>query len=156
MKLIIIGASLSGKTTLVNFLRTKNIDCSDIDEELTSLNGGVYPTDIDLKHNDLVPKIITKVITGPEIIFFSNTDYFTLDNLRLAKSNGFKIYQLSLNLSELNIRNKNRIEKDGSEDMSMWLEDMVDYQLDLQKTGLVDQVLDATLPVEKLATFIRG
>jgi guanylate kinase len=156
MKLIIIGASLSGKTTLVNFLRTKKIDCSEIDEELTSINGGIYPTDIDLKHNDLVPKIITKVITSPDIIFFSNTDYFTLDNLRQAKTNGFKIFQLNINLAELNIRNKNRVEKDGYEDMSMWLEDMVDYQFDLQKAGLVDQVLDATLPVEKLAAFIRN
>lgn len=156
MKLIIIGASLSGKTTLVDYLRTKNIDCTEIDEELTSLNGGTYPTDIDLKHNELIPKIIAKVIASSDIIFFSNTDYFTLDNLRQAKSHGFKIFQLNINLSELNARNKIRVDKEGYEDMSIWLEDMVDYQFDLQKSGLVDQVLDATLPVEKLATFIRN
>ena len=155
MKTIVIGASLSGKTTLVKYLREHHIDCSEIDEELTIQNGGSYPTDIDQKHHELIPKIIADVIAAKDILFFSNTDYFTLDDLRQARTAGFKIYQLDIGLPELTKRNKQRVEQEGYEDMSPWLDDMVDYQNELKKSGLVDKSLDATLPVEKLAKEIQ-
>ncbi|MBI2464702.1 hypothetical protein HYV64_01035 [Candidatus Shapirobacteria bacterium] len=155
MKIIVIGASLSGKTTLVRYLQEHNINCSEIDEELTTLNGGSYPTDVDKKHHELVPKIVADIIARPDVLFFTNTDYFTLDDLRLARASGFKIYQLDISLSELIKRNKRRIEGGKYEDMSPWLEDMVDYQNELKKTGLIDKSIDATQPVEKIAKEIK-
>ncbi len=155
MKTIVIGASLAGKTTIVKHLRSQHIDCIEIDEELTRLNGGTYPTDIDKKHGELVPKIVADVVAQKEILFFTNTDYFTLDDIRHAKTLGFKIYQLDISLPELIRRNKHRVESEGYEDMSLWLEDMVDYQNELKKIGLIDKSVDATLPVEKIANEIK-
>lgn len=155
MKIIVIGASLSGKTTLVRYLQSQNINCSEIDEEITILNGGSYPTDIDKKHLELVPKIITDILSRPDVLFFTNTDYFTLEDLRKAKTTGFKIYQLDISLAELIKRNKVRVEVEKYEDMTPWLEDMVDYQNELKKIGLIDKSIDATLPTEKIAKEIK-
>lgn len=155
MKIIVIGASLSGKTTLVRHLQSRNISCSEIDEELTIMNGGSYPTDINQKHLEMVPKIIADVLNRQDVLFFTNTDYFTLDDLRKAKVSGFKIYQLDISLPELAKRNKERIEGGKYEDMTPWLEDMVDYQNELKKIGLIDKTIDATLPVEKIANEIK-
>jgi len=77
MKLIIIGASLSGKTSLVRQLRSiTDLPISEIDEELTEKNGGTYPTDTKYKHKVLAPQIIADVIKRDKSVFFTNTDYF--------------------------------------------------------------------------------
>ena len=57
MKAIIIGASLSGKTTVIRELRKiSKIPISEIDEKLTEMNGGTYPADSNYKNNILAPK----------------------------------------------------------------------------------------------------
>lgn len=155
MKLIVIGASLSGKTTLVRHLRsTSNQQISEMDEELTKINGGQYPLDIDLKHRTLVPKVIDKVLSSDDIIFFTNTDYFDLSDLRKAKQKGFKIVQLEISFIDLQKRNEARAQSEGYDDLKDWLPDMVDYQKDLQGTKLVDTVINATLPTEAIAKKI--
>jgi hypothetical protein len=73
-----------------------------------------------------------------------------LDDLRQARSLGFKIFQLELTLPELIKRNL----ASGNDTLTPWLEDMIDYQNELKKSGLIDKSLDATLPIEKLAKEI--
>ena len=143
MKTIIIGASLSGKTTLVEYFRSQKIDCIDIDNQLSL-------SDNEKKYSEVIPKIITDIFAKNEILFFTHTDYLTLDDLRQARSLGFTIFQLELTLPELIKRNT----LSGSEELTPWLEDMIDYQNELKKIGLIDKSLDATLPVEKLAKEI--
>ena len=47
-KSLIIGSSLTGKTTLVKYLRDNlNMEVQEIDEELNRLNGGKFPTDME-------------------------------------------------------------------------------------------------------------
>jgi hypothetical protein len=127
MKTIVIGASLSGKTTLASH----------------------FPMSIDIneEYSDNVPKIIDETLNKKDVLFFINTDYIMLDDLRRAKSLGFKIVQLELTLSELQKRNTNP-------DLNQWLEDMIDYQNELKKIGLVDKSIDATLPVEQIAKLL--
>ncbi|PIZ65874.1 hypothetical protein COY14_01495 [Candidatus Roizmanbacteria bacterium CG_4_10_14_0_2_um_filter_36_9] len=153
VKAIIIGPSLSGKTTLVRHLR-KNTDLfvAEIDEELTKLNNGDYPTDDKYKHEVLAPKVIENVLARDEILFFTNTDYFTVDNLKAARTKGFKIVLLSLNLNDLIKRNETRVKEEGYSDLSQWLEGMVEYQTKIEKLGLVDIILDASLSTEKIAS----
>lgn len=152
MKAIIIGPSLSGKTTLVRYLR-KNTDFSiaEIDEELTRLNKGEYPSDDKYKHEVLAPQVIDSVLDEDNILFFTNTDYFRVEDLKTAKNRGFKIVQLKLDLEELERRNKLRVEKEGYSDLSQWLKGMVDYQRKISEQGLVDLTLDASLPTEGIA-----
>lgn len=145
MKLIIIGPSLSGKTTLVRYLRQNtDFNVSEIDEELTKLNGGKYPNDNEYKHNLLVPKIIEKLLKLENIVFFTNTDYFTHTDLSRAKSLGFKIIQLDISLSELKKRNIKRVKEDGYNDLSQWLAGMLKYQQEISEAGLLDLKIDAT------------
>ena len=71
-----------------------------MDEELTKLNNGKFPTDAGHKHENLAPKIIKNLLNKKNVLFFTNTDYFSVDELRETKDKGFKIIQLELNLDE--------------------------------------------------------
>lgn len=151
MKIIVIGTSLSGKTTIVRYLRSATkLNISEIDEELTNLNGGQYPTDIYNKNDVLVPKIIEKILSLDNIIFFTNTDYFTVEVLKKAKNKGFKIFQLKLDFYELNKRNVIRIKDEGYEDLSRWFNDMLEYQQTVKDAGLVDKVIDANKSIKEI------
>ena len=141
MKAIVIGSSLSGKTTIVRKLRAEGItSILEIDEELTRMNGGVYPDNIDYKHNFLVPQIVSKILGRNNIIFFTNTDYFSLQDLRIAKDKGFKILLISVDLNELQRRNKLRVENEGYEDLGKYLEGMVEYLNIVKKSGLAHAI----------------
>jgi len=156
MKGIVIGASLSGKTTVARYLRSNtSVSVSEMDEELTKLNNGKYPTDVEHKHKNLAPKVIKDLLNREDILFFTNTDYFSLDNLREAKDKGFKIIQLELDLDELNTRNKNRIENEGYDGLSEWLEGLVVYQEKIRNAGVVDIVIDASQSVKKISEEIQ-
>ncbi len=151
-KAIVIGTSLSGKTTLIKYLRSKtNLMLSEIDEELTLLNNGEYPSDDDYKKNVLTPKVISKIISEDDIVFFTNTDYFSIDDLTNAKKNGVQIIQLKLSLEMLRERNRLRVQNEGYADLSQWFEGMLKYQDEIRSAGLVDFVIDANQPIEEVA-----
>jgi len=156
MKGIVIGASLSGKTTVARYLRANtNISVSEMDEELTQLNSGKYPINIKRKHKSLAPKIIKDLLNRENVLFFTNADYFSLNDLRKAKNKGFKIIQLELSLNELNKRNKNRVKSEGYDDLNEWLEGMVIYQEKIRNAGVVDIIIDASISVEKISEKIQ-
>jgi predicted kinase len=143
MKTIVIGPSLSGKTTLVKQLRsTTNLPISEIDEELTRLNNGEYPSDSDYKNRVLVPHIVQQILSQNEIIFFTNTNYFSIDDLKLARQKGFKIVVLSLSLEELQKRNISRVKNEGYADQSQWFAGMLKYLQQIIDEGVVDKVID--------------
>lgn len=152
MKAIIIGTSLSGKTTLIRYLRENTqFPLLEVDEELTRVNNGVYPKDEKHKHTVLIPQIIEDILGRNEVVFFTNTDYFTLEDLGSAQKNGFHIVQLSLDLTELQKRNKFRVENENYSDLSQWLEGMINYQITIKEKGLVDKVIDAKQTTENIA-----
>ena len=153
MKAIVIGTSLSGKTTLVRFLKEKtDFPLIEVDEELTRANSGTYPLDNKQKHTVLIPKIIKRVLNSNDIVFFTNTDYFTFEDLATARRNGFFIIQLSLDSEQLLKRNKFRVENEGYSDLSQWLERMVNYQTAIREKRLVDNIIDASQSTEEIAT----
>ena len=153
MKAIIIGTSLSGKTTLVRYLRTKTkFPLLEIDEELTRINNSEYPIDNELKHNILIPQIVKNILSRDNVVFFTNTDYFTPEDLENARKNGFQIAQLFLDLNELQKRNKFRMENEGYSDLSQWLEGMVNYQIMIKERGLIDKVIEANQTTENMAS----
>ena len=157
MKIIVIGPSLSGKTTLVKELRKNtNLLISEIDEELTALNGGEYPSDIDHKNNVLLPQVIKKILNQKELIFFTNTNFFSEKDLKNAKNLGFKIIQLNVDYQELLNRNSNRIKTENYQDSSPWLKGMLAYQKDIQEKGLVDAVIDANKPISEIIDRLKN
>jgi len=71
MKAIVIGASLSGKTTLISHLRKNfKLPFSEIDEELTRVNNGKYPEDSEYKVEVLAPGIVSDILHREDIVFF--------------------------------------------------------------------------------------
>lgn len=160
MKAIIIGTSLSGKTTLVNHIHSKsNLPLLEMDEELTRANNGKYPDDVKYKNEVLAPQIINDILNREEIVFFTNTDYFTDEALKIAKGKGFKIIQLEVSLNELKKRNKVRVQKESRDDWSRWFEGMLKYQKDIKGKGLVDKIIDMNRPIKDavmdLLTFLE-
>ena len=130
MKAIIIGTSLSGKTTLIRYLRSHTqLPLLEIDEELVRVNNGEYPN----------------------IVFFTNTDYFSVESLTEARAKGFKIIQLNLDADKMRERNESRIKNEGYDDLSQYFEGMVKYQAEIREKHLVDTVIDAEKPVEAIA-----
>lgn len=103
------------------------------------------------KHSVLAPQIIKEVLNTDNIIFFTNTDYFTHSDLQTAHQKGFKILQLFLDLEALQKRNTARVQQEGYTDLSQWLEGMVHYQKELQKKRLVDKVIRADKSIETIA-----
>ena len=151
-KAIIIGASLSGKTTLIRYLRQHtDLPVLEIDEEVLRLNNNSWPTDDEYKKNVLTPKIIHELEGRNDVVFFTNSDYFDEKTLVQLKKAGFRIIQLSLSLKELRRRNLQRVKEENYQDMSPWLEGMVKYQRNIESRGLVDITLPADQPTETLA-----
>ncbi len=157
-RVIIIGPSGSGKTTLANNIRSQNNTLSvlEMDELLVQENGGTYPVDADIKHKDLAPKIINKVLDQEKIVFLTNTDYFSHEDLIAARKKGFKVIQLSLGEEELKKRIKDRTQNDGYEDQSVWIQGMLKYQEDIERKNLVDKVIDASRPTKDLTKDVLG
>ena len=154
MKAIIIGTSASGKSTAMKYIvENYNLSVSEIDEELIKINNGKYPTDNEDKHNVLVPQIISNIL-NQEIIFFTNTDYFTVEDLKNARAKGFKILQIYADIKTLKERNKYRVDVLGWNDLSMYFEGMIEYQHEMQKAGVIDKVIDSKQPVEKVVEEI--
>jgi len=155
MKGIVIGSSLSGKTSLIKYFRKNtNLQVQEIDEEIKDRSGGKWPTDDVYRFKVLGQKIIDDALGSDDIIFFTNTDYFTDNNLKVARKKGFKVIQLYLDLDELEKRNKYRIKYEGYDDFSKWLKSMLGYQERIKSEGHVDKIIAANKPVEKIAKEI--
>ena len=152
-KALIIGVSLTGKSTLIRYLRKTNASfpVQEIDEELERLNGGSYPKDDTYKNTILAPQIKNEILNKENILFFTNAHYFTFEDLEKARSKGFKIIQLSLDKVELERRNTYRMAHEGYEDHSHWLDAMLAYQKEISEKGLVDTVIETNKSVEKIA-----
>ncbi len=152
-KVIIIGASTTGKTTLIKYLR-ENTDFAleEIDEVLTRMNNGTYPKDGDYRHKVLQPKIVTELLGQQgDIVFFTNTNVFSIENLEQARKLGFLIIQLLLSKELMGIRNRHRIEHEGYDDVSMYFKYMIAYQEELMHKRVIDKAIDANQPVEIIA-----
>jgi hypothetical protein len=156
-KVIVIGASTVGKSTLLKYLKgSTKLPIDESDDVLTAMNGGVYPEDNDYKMNVLAPKMIDDVLGRDEVIFFSNTHYFTEEDLKKAQERGFRIIQLVVDKEEMIKRNRYRKEFEGYDDLSKYFDDMISYQKEIYEKGLVDAVIDTNTSVEVIAVeFLR-
>lgn len=128
-KAIIIGTSVSGKSAMVRYLRKiTNLPVAEADETLTEMNGGVYPKDSTYKMEKLAPKLVQDILNKEEIIYFTNTHYFTSASLKEAHRRGFFIIQFLLDQKKMKIRNTYRIIHEGYEDLSKYFTSMLKYQ----------------------------
>lgn len=154
-KLLVIGPSTSGKTTIMNYLKMVTDETiSESDDELIRLNEGTYPTDTAYKMLVLVPQMVSLVLSKSHGIFFTNTNYFTADDLRKARKSGFRILQLVLPRGEMEKRNSERVKNNGYDDLSGYFDEMLAYMTDIKERKLVDKEINALQPVEKITEQI--
>ena len=137
MKTIVLYHSLFDAATLIDHLQSKKVDCQSIDTQ-------IQKGDLSDKYDVQIPKIFTDTLAQKEIILFSDQDYLTPSDLRKARESGFKIFLLEFSLAELTKR-------DQKGELSLWLNDDVDFQNELKRSGLIDKSIDATLPVDQIA-----
>lgn len=152
-KAIIIGPPLVGKTTLVNYLREHtNFLILELDEELFKLNNGTWPADEEYRNKVLVHKVVDDIKIMDKVIFF--TTYFSIDDLKKAKENKFKIIQLMLDKSELIKRNAERMQNKGELDAAEALKENLKLQDDINNAGVFDKIIYTNKPVEDIASEI--
>jgi GTPase SAR1 family protein len=144
-KLIVIGVSTAGKTTLVRHLRDEyQADVLEFDEELIGRNGGSYPFDVDYRRSVIVPIIQEDILSRSSVVFFTNPYCFTVEQIEWARKNGFQIVELLLDREEMLRRNQRRIEEEGYGDHSPYLDEMIEHQTALSDRGLIDKSIDAS------------
>ena len=151
-KVIIIGASTVGKTTLLKYLK-ENIDLpiDESDDVLIAMNGGVYPRENEYKMNELAPRMVNDLLDQDEIVFFTNTHYFSKTDLIIARDKGFKIFYLVLSREKMVERSKFRQKYEGYEDHTKYFDEMLAYQKDILDSGLVEAAIDADRSIEMIA-----
>lgn len=157
MHVIIIGASTTGKTTIAKHLGQElpELPIQEADAILTNLNGGAYPQDTELKMKKLAPTMVKQVLAQPEIIFFTNTDYFTIQDLAAARNDSFRVVLLQLAKKKMLERNQQRVAEDGYDDLSSYFDSMLDYQQKIIDAEMVDQIVDCDQTIEKVVAQIK-
>lgn len=118
------------------------------------LNGGEYPQDIEYKEKILRPKLEERIRQADELVFL--TSYCNPKLLEELKSRGYKIFQLELSDEEFQRRNKKRMEEHGYDDANTWAKEVFRFHEEIRESGLVDKVIDATMPTEEIAREIMA
>lgn len=157
MKVIIIGASTTGKTTILKKLAAtmSQLPLQEADEVLTKLNGGTYPQDSQVKMTGLVPIMVQQILRSKQIIFFTNTDYFTIQDLTNVKNTGFTIILLNLPKANMLQRNKKRVLREGYDDLSQYFDSMIRYQESVINAGLIDKVINANQSIDNILSELQ-
>jgi hypothetical protein len=151
-KLIVVGVSTAGKTTLVRHLRDEyQADVLEFDGELIRRNGGSYPFDVDYRRGVIVPIIQKDILSRSSVVFFTNPYCFTVEQIEWARKNGFRIVELLLDREEMLRRNSQRMEHEGYGDHSPYLDEMIEHQTALSVRGLIDKSIDASRPTAVIA-----
>ncbi|MFZ2199345.1 MAG: hypothetical protein WAV40_00980 [Microgenomates group bacterium] len=150
MKILVIGASTTGKTTLIKHLLSKapELPIQEADDVLTSLNGGTYPVDSQRKHEVLAPKMVKQILNQKSIIFFTNAHYFKLKDLIEARRRSFMIILLKLPRGIMLTRNINRVKHEGYDNLAQYFDDMLRYQDKVLEVKLVDAIIDTNRPID--------
>jgi len=142
-KLIVLGAPLTGKTTLTKKLReTVTIPVLDFDEELMKLNNGKYPANYPTLNEQLRSEIIKTISVMNEVIFFAFE--IDLDAIQNMKLNGFNIVQLTAPYDVLEKRNKERLKNDPDNDAFQYVLKNIEYQKTVSGARLVDKTIDTS------------
>jgi len=152
-KLIIVGASTSGKSTLMRYLRQHtDLVVAEMDEEIVKLNKGRWPTDDDYRNTVLVPKITEKIIGMDEVVYISS--YVPDELVKKAKRKGFKIALLEVGLEQLKARNTKRMLEEKYETVAIYFDMQLSGFERLKNKDLIDKIIDGHKTTKEIADEI--
>jgi hypothetical protein len=154
MKLFVLGAPCSGKSTVVGLLRTDrhDVDLIDVDDEILRLNGGTWP-DIETKNEHYLPIVLEAAAARPVVVLFNS--YMPLERTNWLRSNGFAVVLLAVPDAELRRRDRIRLEEEGWTNIEWfdWHQSVIREHLD---GGNVDHVIDGHRPPALVAADITA
>jgi shikimate kinase len=142
-KIIVLGAPLTGKSTLTAILlETTSTPVLDFDEELIRLNDGKYPANYTELNERLKNQVVRNVSEMEKVIFFAFE--ISPEDLVQLKESGFKIIQLTASLDVLKSRNEERLKKAPDNDAFKYVETNLKYQNKIKELGIVNMFIDIT------------
>jgi adenylate kinase family enzyme len=154
-KLIVIGASTSGKSTLMRYLRRHtDLVVTEMDEEIVKLNKGKWPTDDDYRNTVLVPKITEKIIGMDEVVYISS--YVPDELAEDAKRKGFTIASLEVSLEQLKARNAKRMREEKYRSVAAYFDMQLNGFKRLKDKGLIEKTIDGHKTTKEIADEISA
>ena len=153
MKTFVIGPQCSGKTTLVEYLRTTtSLTVVEMDEEVRGLHGGEWPKNRHYKELVLVPRILWAVRAMPEVMLFEN--HMSPRRTEKLRDVGFYVIGITVDEEELLRRNAIRAAEQGYPDASSRVAGQVQQINDLHRRNLIDMTISGQQPTELIAEQI--
>jgi broad-specificity NMP kinase len=153
MKLFILAVQCAGKTTIAKYLRDNtDFNIVEMEDEILRLNAGTWPKEDHLKEEVLIPRILESICAMPEVIFFEN--HMSVERTVQLKKADFSVVILKVSRDELLRRNRQRIEKEGYDDASIWIDPELENISELEKHKLIDASIDGERPKEEVAADI--
>jgi shikimate kinase len=146
VKLFLLGAPCAGKSTLVPRLR-ESLGCPvlDMDDELLSLNGGVWP-DLEIKRA-LTSQVIAEASRLVDVVLAHSI----VDDEQVAslRTTGWIVGLLDAPEEVLRTRADERLTRDGWSNVE-WLPMHLSVIEDLSARHTFEYVFDGTLPIAQL------
>lgn len=148
-KIILLGAPLTGKTSVTNYLKDNmSLDVLDMDEELKRLNDGKWPGEQPELMDELINQIIADVLSREKIVF--SGFFFGIEELKGARRKNFEVVQLKVDVDTTLARNKERMKEQPSNDAFKYYEKNLEYQNKIYELGLVGRIINGDRPVEDI------
>lgn len=148
-KIILLGAPLTGKTSVANYLKDNmSLDVLDMDEELKRLNDGKWPGEQPELMDELINQIIADVLSREKIVF--SGFFFGIEELKEARRKNFEVVQLQVDMDTTLTRNKERMKEQPGNDAFKYYEKNLEYQNKIHELGLVGRIINGDRPVEDI------
>ena len=152
MKIFILGAPASGKTTIAAQIReVSDVKAIDVDDEIIALNNDVWP-DIETKNNILLPRVIDEATKADNVILFNS--YMPVKELEKLRDAGFKIVLLEVSEKELKRRHIERqtvTEGWRNEEWFDWHQTIIK---ELHNKGYIDDVMSGEQTTQEIVRLI--
>jgi shikimate kinase len=149
VKLFVLGAAASGKTTVAASLRASApaLAVWDTDDEILRLNGNTWPS-IEDKNHRLLPQVVDAAARQQEIVLLNS--YMPLELALTLKQSGFAIVLLEVSREELRRRHRKRAAEAGwsNEEWLEWEQSAIE---ELRDQGLLDHVVSGEQPTVDIA-----
>lgn len=152
MKIFILGAPASGKTTIASKIReVSDVRAIDADDEIIALNNGVWP-DIETKNNTLLPRVVEEAINADAVVLFNS--YMPAAELDRLKTAGFKIMLLEVSEKELERRHIERQTTTEGWRNEEWFEWHQAIIKELRKKKYIDEVISGEQLTQEIVKLI--
>jgi len=153
-KVVILGLTGSGKTTVVNALRKKGWSILEVDDEVVKRNKGKWPED-EKVINKFFAEINKEVVKLDEVVFV--TSFLEKNDIQMFFQSGFKIIEMHADHHEL-IKRKKRRDNPSSKKLLRFKKNYDYYnKVVYEAGGLISLSIDTTaMPIEEMIKKVEN